>query len=329
MPKRGRPSFAALAAAEAASAAAVSAATPSKKLKGSAAGQTVTDAAASAQLAEQVQDDSSSINFGLVQQVHDALGVINGNPVFTNIIEQLPLTHDEGGSQVPFCQESLSTALSGDGEGRVYLCGGNYFWQNFTWIVNHRMPVNPGTIKELQSFSLKPMKPPRHFPFTTIFGVDTPTEVVSATKGALQRISPPEPAFAVLFSIRDAITAGASLATLMEWRRAILSAPFQFEVCPKGEDQGFNNIPPRDQIPERTPASSLNSPSASFTEPIRQAFGEVLRSSLNWRLLFVSSVPRISISALPSSPRFSELFCELLAALGTPPISELCRSGRN
>ena len=131
MPKRGRPSFAALAAAEAESAAAVSAATPSKKLKGSAAGQTVTDAAASAQLAEQVQDDSSSINFGLVQQVHDALGVINGNPVFTNIIEQLPLTHDEGGSQVPFCQESLSTALSGDGEGRVYLCGGQLLLAEF------------------------------------------------------------------------------------------------------------------------------------------------------------------------------------------------------
>ena len=162
MPKRGRPSFAALAAAQAESAAAVSAATPSKKLKGSAAGQSVTNAAASAQLAEQVQDDS--INFNLVKQLHDALRVIDGNPVFTNMIEQLPLTHDEGGSQVPFSQESLSAALSGDGEGRVYLCGGNYFWQNFTWIVNHRMPVNPGTIKELQSFSLNPMNPPRHFP---------------------------------------------------------------------------------------------------------------------------------------------------------------------
>lgn len=329
MPKRGRPSLAAAASDAAVSAAAVSAATPSKtkKLKGSAAGQSVANAAASAQLAEQVQDDS--INFNLVQQLHDALRIIDGNPVFTNMIEQLPLAHDEGGSQAPFSQESLSAALSGDGEGRVYLCGGNYFWQNFTWIVNHSMPVNPGTIKEFQSFALNPMKPPRHFPFTTIFGVDTPTEVVNATKGALQRISPPEPAFAVLFSIRDAIAAGAAPEILMEWRRAILSAPFQFEVCQKGEDQGFKNIPPRDQIPERTPASSLNSPSASFTKPIRQTIGEVLRSSLNWRLLFVSSVPRISISALPSSPRFSELFCELLAALGTPPISELCRSGWN
>ena len=291
MPKRGRPScFAALAAAEAASAAAasaeaVSAPTPSKKLKGSGEAQTAAKAVASAQLAEQVQDDVS--NFNLIQQTHDALKVTNGHVMFTNMIEQLPLAHDEGGSQVPFSQASLSEALSGDGEGRVYLCGGNYFWQNFTWMVNHNIPVNPGTIKELQRFSLQPMRPPRHFPFTTIFCVDTPTEDVSATKGALQRVSPPEPAFAVLFSIRDAITAGASVEILMEWRRAILSAPFQFEVCRKGEDQGCKNIPPRDQIPERTPASSLNSPSASLTEPIRQTFGEVLRSSLNWRLLFV------------------------------------------
>ena len=140
MPKRGRPSFAALAAAEAASAAAASAEavsvpTPSKKLKGSGAAQTAAKAVASAQLAEQVQDDVS--NFNLIQQTHDALKVINGHVMFTNMIEQLPLAHDEGGPQVPLSQASLSEALSGDGEGRVYLCGGNYFWQNFTWMVNH------------------------------------------------------------------------------------------------------------------------------------------------------------------------------------------------
>ena len=98
-------------------------------------------------------------------------------------------------------------------------------------------PINPGTIQELQRFNLNPLAPPRHFTFQTVFAVETPKEDVSKTKGALQRVSPPEPAFAVLFSIRDAIVAGASDDVLMAWRRALLSAPFQFEVCGKGEDR--------------------------------------------------------------------------------------------
>ena len=43
----------------------------------------------------------------------------------------------DGGSQAPFSQSSLTTALDGEGSGRVYLRGGIFSWQNSTWMANH------------------------------------------------------------------------------------------------------------------------------------------------------------------------------------------------
>lgn len=209
----------------------------SKKVKSVLAqSKTTPQAEAEAALAEQ-QGDEVNMCSGIIGKVHDALKVINEHSIFKNIVEEDPLSLSGGGSQAPFSQPSLSAALSGQGSGGTYMCGGNYFWQNFTWLANHRLPINPGTIKELQTFSLKPMAPPRHFAFQTVFAVETPQEDVAKAKGALQRVSPPEPALAVIFSIQDAIAAGAADDVLMAWRRAILSAPVHFEVCAKGEDR--------------------------------------------------------------------------------------------
>jgi hypothetical protein len=151
--------------------AAVPAAAP--VLKVSKAAQAKADA--SAALAEQVGDDN--ICLGIIGKLHDALKVINAHSMFKNIMEEEPLNVSDGGSQAAFSQSNLSAALKGDeSSGRVYLCGGNFFWQNFTWMANHRTPINPGTIHELQRFSLNPMAPPRHLAFQTVFAVETPAE---------------------------------------------------------------------------------------------------------------------------------------------------------
>jgi hypothetical protein len=166
--------------------AAVPAAAP--VLKVSKAAQAKADA--SAALAEQVGDDN------IWASSASCTTPFNAHSMFKNIMEEEPLNVSDGGSQAAFSQSNLSAALKGDeSSGRVYLCGGNFFWQNFTWMANHRTPINPGTIHELQRFSLNPMAPPRHLAFQTVFAVETPAE--EDDQGALQRISPPEPAFAV------------------------------------------------------------------------------------------------------------------------------------
>ena len=100
--------------------------------------------------------------------------------------------------------------------------------QNFTWLANHRVPSNPGMIRELQRFSLNPLTTHVHLPFETVVALKAADENVGKMNGALQRLSPPEPPFAVLFSIRDAIDARAEESVLMAWCGATLSVTYRF-----------------------------------------------------------------------------------------------------
>ena len=70
-----------------------------------------------------------------------------------------------------------------------------------------------------------------------MIALDDKTVDVMKHKGALQRLSPPELAIAVLFSIRDAIKQSADDNILMKWRSLALTASFQFEVVWPGEDR--------------------------------------------------------------------------------------------
>ena len=138
----------------------------------------------------------------------------------------------EGGRQTEFKQEHCSQVLAG---GNKYICGINLFWQNWTWFANPRTPVNPGQVKEIQRFSLDPMKPPSELSFTTVIALDNYHTDVCDLKGALSRLSPPEPAIAFLYSVRDAIQNNADNATLLKWRTLALTATAQFEVVLPGE----------------------------------------------------------------------------------------------
>ena len=78
---------------------------------------------------------------GIIGKVRDALKVINEHTVFKNIMEEGALGLSDGGSQAPFSQSSLTAALGGEGSGRTYLRGGNFFWQKFTWMANQSTPA--------------------------------------------------------------------------------------------------------------------------------------------------------------------------------------------
>jgi hypothetical protein len=41
------------------------------------------------------------------------------------------------------------------GDGHAYQCAGNFMWQSFTWMANHRVPINMGQIKDQWAPSLR------------------------------------------------------------------------------------------------------------------------------------------------------------------------------
>ncbi|CAK0824600.1 unnamed protein product [Prorocentrum cordatum] len=102
---------------------------------------------------------------------------------------------------------------------------------------NHRVPINKGQIKELQRFALEPLQPPRHIPFETVIALDSAAQCVMGARGALQRLSPPEPAFAVILSIRDAIIQEAGDDALGKWRHTPMTASFRFELVTSRDDR--------------------------------------------------------------------------------------------
>ena len=201
--------------------------------------QNKTSAAGAEAAAGEMEQRSSNENMvrAVISEVHDALGKIADHVMFKDIVEQEPYNMSNGGAQAPFKQSDMTAVLNKDGPGLFYKCGLNFMWQSFTWMCNHRVPINNGQIKELQRFALEPLKPPRHIPFETVIALDSATQCVMGAKGALQRLSPPEPAFAVIFSIRDAIIQEAGDDVLGKWRDALLTASFRFELVTSGDDR--------------------------------------------------------------------------------------------
>ena len=101
-----------------------------------------------------------------------------------------------------------------------------------TWLVNHRVPVNPGQIKHLKATKFPAMDPPRSIPFRLVIAVDPKDFLPSIiAEGSLARISPEEIGHAMLFSIEDAIENNAPVTVLERWKALILSFPMAFEAA--------------------------------------------------------------------------------------------------
>ncbi|CAK0830711.1 unnamed protein product [Prorocentrum cordatum] len=163
-----------------------------------------------------------------------------------------PLTIAEGGSQEPYNYGSFNSVLkksNTDNNGAVsYDCGGNFFWQSFVWMANHRVPVNMGMVRDMQRMHLCPSSPPSKLPLTTVIAVDNATADIMENKGGMARISNPEPVFATILSLESAIRNKESDEVLMAWRKTLLSAPFSFEVVSPGEDRYWRAQNIRQQI---------------------------------------------------------------------------------
>ena len=155
--------------------------------------QSKTSTAGADATAGEMEQRSSNENMvrTTVNEVHEALNTMLENPMFKDIVEQEPYSMANGGAQAPFRQADMNAVLNKPGSGHVYKCGLNFMWQCFTWMSNHRVPINNGQIKELQRYALEPQKPPRHIPFETVIALDSATQNVMGAKGALQTLVAP------------------------------------------------------------------------------------------------------------------------------------------
>eukprot|EP00959_Pyramimonas_sp_CCMP1952_P461357 9481448-Pyramimonas_sp.AAC.1 len=121
---------------------------PKKKAKAKPKSHTSTEPLAIARSHAEQAAASDNMCAGIVGQIHDAIRIIDDNPIFKEIHQMNPLTIAEGGSQEPYNYGSFNSVFkksNTDNNGAVsYDCGGNFFWQSFVWMANHRVPVNMG-----------------------------------------------------------------------------------------------------------------------------------------------------------------------------------------
>ena len=178
--------------------------------------------------------NSSNISAAHVVRVHEALKTIRDHPVFGGIDTAEPLTIAQGGHQGTFTKTDCASVLKKNG---TYKCAGNLMWLDLLWLANHRVPINASHIAEIQRFYLPALDPPKDFNFVFTIAVADADIDIDNHLGSLQRLSPPEPCHALLFSVKAAIDQRASDSVLQRWRTLFLSASFAFELVAIGEDR--------------------------------------------------------------------------------------------
>ena len=173
-----------------------------------------------------------------LSRMHEALKTIKSHPIFGDAAKLDALGINDGGSQAAFSQADCTRVLSGGSPGVQYKCGANSLWQDMLWLANHRVPINMAQIETIQKFQLVPHKPPPTMPFITTVALDGADMKVLQHKGALARLSPPEPQHALVLTLEYAINvAKVPDDVLMAWRKVLLTATFHFEVVQPGDDR--------------------------------------------------------------------------------------------
>lgn len=171
-------------------------------------------------------------------KIHQALATISSHDLFKDIVNEKPLGVKAGGYQAPFDQSDCTSSLK-RGEGSAYISGCNFFWQDHVWMANHRMPINDSQVQQIVRAQLKIDEPPARFPFTITIALDSPNMQVGDHLGALKRVSPPEPAHALLFAIAAAITGQQPDGVLQRWKSLLLTTEFEFIVVEDGGDNRY------------------------------------------------------------------------------------------
>ena len=188
-------------------------------------------------------------------KVHESLGTMRNHDLFKDVVNMKVLEIGEGGLQRAFsqgdCEKALSVGPPDNHNGPVFKCGGNAMWHDHTWLVNHRVPFNPQSIKDIQIFSFPYDDPPACSPYVCRIAVDTPQFKVMEHVGSLQRVTPEEIGHALLFSIEQAINAGCADAVLRRWLNVLLTYPHEFQVCPEGDERYWLGQTLREQLVEQ------------------------------------------------------------------------------
>jgi hypothetical protein len=179
---------------------------------------------------------TASMNTHMVK-VLSACTTIFGNEHFKDIKGAAPLRISQGGKEEPYSFGQCKVVHTKDtSPGTALDAGGNFFWQDFATLSSHRVPMNQGQVKYIQT-KFPPLKPPSRSPYRTSVAISgvADDECAGGDDVKLQVLSPLEISHAVLFSLQDAITLGASDEVLRGWKALVLSWPMSWEAVPLGE----------------------------------------------------------------------------------------------
>ena len=175
-------------------------------------------------------------------KVHKALATMRNCPIFQDVATMPPLTLVDGGSEHPYVHADCQKVLE---SGNTFKVAGNFMWIDHTWLCNHRVPINPGSIKYLMQTKFKYDEPPKTSPYRAVIGMVLGQD---ASAGGLQRLSPEEIDHSVLFAIESAIEHNVGDGILRSWLSFVRSYPMQFEAIDEGEDRMWRGQNVREEL---------------------------------------------------------------------------------
>ena len=169
--------------------------------------------------------ERDSNNLAFVERVMADWDAVRGHKIFENVVDALPTTLKDGGTQAPFSQREFETIMGRDPDSNPnYLCAANLSWIAWTWTATPGIPARLAAVKELcKTVYAKPCSLD-----SLIIAIPDPTYKPLQHRGDLRRVSPEEITAAYLFAIKRDIDNHESDEVLLQWRHHMLSTTCKF-----------------------------------------------------------------------------------------------------
>ena len=167
--------------------------------------------------------DDDVVNIEWLAEVGHAICKINETWPDLAVADPLPLQSTEQvGFMAPFDAQTYTSQRAGDR--MQYGCGINLLWQNTMASVTPKVPLSKARILELaEGLEAGVMMKPNMVILADFANGE------ALPRGALNRISPPEPPQALVIKVAQRINGGATAHELLQWKRVLLSVPCIFE----------------------------------------------------------------------------------------------------
>ncbi len=190
------------------------------------------------------------LNGDIYTRVQVAWQKMDAHDAFKDLATLPPLGLDGEAATHGFMKEFTTADFTKSMTARgVYSCGCNVMWAALFYKPCPGVPLLLSNILKLKEFEFNKDEPPARFPTDLVIGVDSADgETVRAKRSWLKRLSPEEPVFAALLKISEGIDAGWSDATLVRWRRLLLTVPTTFELLTEPADFRWRSIDLREKI---------------------------------------------------------------------------------